>query len=381
MKAKNKNKKPELSKYTLRQLEVLSKYHEIDYDERIISITFCSKELSEYLDPTLSTKEVPYFSKALLGKISDVSHSVPSDFNIKINLQIDDYCGYDPEVVKNSLSDAFELFAYDVRVETNKLGIRTASLVFIAITLFAWLFFICYSKIFFTYNSEDPNSRLVYEIVFGVGSALLWQAAYFVFLPQSDYASIYYSILDRVKYFSLLDKDGNVLVESSQEHMQRHWVHETKKLLFARRILIIVGTGLLCMASYDLTEVISYGKAMTAGNNAAIYGFLVCLAVVIILIIAGIGSVSFYLGKGPFKSVVPFFAGVSVIFTILATISYIIDGVYSGNKINIIGLVVNILLIALSVTLLVCSIILTKYYGSKLKNPYKIVKELKDKNK
>lgn len=378
MKKKNKKKAPELSKFTLRQLEVLSNYHEVDYDNRFIIITFSCKEISEYLDPTLSTKEKPYFSKELLAKISDVSHSVPSDFNIKVNLKVDDYCGYDPEVVKNSMSDAFELFAYDVRVETNKLGIRTASLIFIAITLFAWLFFVCYSKLFFTYDSEDPSSRLVYEILFGVGSALLWQAAYFIFLPQSDYASIYYSILDRIKYFSLLDKDGNVLVECSQEHMQRHWVHETKKLLFARRILVIVGTGLLCMASYDLTEVVSFGKAMTAGNNSAMYAFFICLACVIILIVAGIGSVSFYLGKGPFKSVVPFFAGASIILTSLATISYIIDGVVD-KKFNLIGLIINILLIGLSITLLVCSILLTKYYGSKLKNPYTIIKEIRNK--
>lgn len=378
MKNKNKKKASELSKFTLRQLEVLSNYHEVDYDNRLIIITFSCKEISEYLDPTLSTKEKPYFSKELLAKISDVSHSVPSDFNIKVNLKVDDYCGYDPEVIKNSMSDAFELFAYDVRVETNKLGIRTASLIFIAITLFAWLFFVCYSKIFFTYNSEDPNSRLVYEIVFGVGSALLWQAAYFIFLPQSDYASIYYSILDRIKYFSLLDKDGSVLIECSQEHMQRHWVHETKKLLFARRILVIVGTGLLCMASYDLTEVVSFGKAMTSGNNSAIYAFFICLACVIILIVAGIGSVSFYLGKGPFKTVVPFFAGVSIILTSLATISYIIDGV-QDKKFNVVGLIINIILIALSVTLLVCSILLTKYYGSKLKNSYTVIKEIKNK--
>ena len=62
--------KRELSQYTLRQLEVLSKYYEIDYEKKLVQLCFAADSVDEFLDTSLSTKERPLLSDLLLTKIS-----------------------------------------------------------------------------------------------------------------------------------------------------------------------------------------------------------------------------------------------------------------------------------------------------------------------
>lgn len=358
---KKEEKKTELSKYTKRQLKLLSQYHEIDYENRIITVTFKGDSIDEYLDLSLSSTEKPCFSKVLLGKISDFSHSVPVEFVINVKLDIKDYKGYDPKDLLNGISDSFEVFAYDMRVESNKISSRTSTLILIGVTLFIWLFALCALKLFG--KEESASHNLLHELVFAVGSALLWQAVYFIFLPQDDYSSILYSVLKRVKKIDLCN-GVTLLASVNEEEMKKDWLIEKKNYIYARKLVLAVGTGLLCLASYDITEIILTALSFKGEANQ-IASIIIQAICVVFLILYGMGAMSLYYGKGPFKKAVPIFGSISVLLTMLSSVGYIIDMVQKQDpsQSNIVGLIVNIILVALSVTLLVSSVALIKLEG------------------
>lgn len=130
-----------LSSQSIRQLEVLGKYYEIDHKNKIVKIPFHYKKVSDLIDTHIVVKENPVFKNDLLKDISYLLHRIPDGYKIDVDLHIDDYEGYSPELISGSITDWFEMFHYDVMRKNKEKSSTVIKLVLIGILSFSLLLF------------------------------------------------------------------------------------------------------------------------------------------------------------------------------------------------------------------------------------------------
>lgn len=314
-------RKSELSSKAIRQLATLKHYFKIDEKNRIVTIPLHYKKVSEIFDINLDSKEHPFVKREFLVTISSILHSIPIEFLIDVDVKIDDYEGYNPTIILDSIKDAFELFHYDVIKEKTRSNLKVAILIFLGVTILAWLFYLCSKKLIGP--TGDPTHDTVHELVYTVGAVVLWEAVYIIFLPDDEYKDVSYYLLWRMNSLRLLDKKSNILKETNVINMNNSWMIETKKEKRARYFLLLSGTTLVCLSVIKIRDIVE--NIILHQNEWSIY-LITPLAVLIVIFgfIAGLGAISYYRDKGPFKKFVLFFGIVASIFYIIETIAIIV---------------------------------------------------------
>ena len=355
---KNKNIRV-FSKKTARQIEVLKRYYHVDIVERKVIIPYHFKKTSDFVDTTVCGKNNPVINHDFLVSLSNIIHSIPIEFNVSADIIIDDYEGYDKQILLNAIKDDFEIFCYDVNKEKNKNGMRVSILIIFGITVLAWLFFICSRQ--WVGKSGDPLHDLIHEIVYTVGAVVFWEAIYIIFLPDSEYNSVSFSLLSRINGIALLDKNHYILAEMNEIKMKQSWLVETRMERRSRKLLLAAGTMMLCIAGYSLTTLVAI--ILDYNENPTLYSIFIPLLIVgnIISILSGIGAVSFYIGKGPFRRMVPFF-GVIVLLSNASELTVSILQMIFAKQNLIPNIVVSSLLLFVGIIYLVATIILSKHF-------------------
>lgn len=320
MKITNKHEEMRIfSRKTARQLVVLKRYYNIDIITKVVTVPLHFEKTSDFVDTTICDKNHPMIKNDFLVNLSNIIHSIPKEFSVNFEVQIDNYEGYDHRILINSIKDAFEIFCYDFNLERNKNGVKVSILVVFGVTLLAWLFFICSHH--WIGQRDEPFHDLIHEIIYTIGAVVFWEAIYIAFLPSSEYNSISFSLFSRLKCITLLDASKKTVISLNEAGMKKSQFIEKPIERHSRKLLLISGTALLCLAGYMLTSIveilIQFNK--NPSDNGVMLGIVIVS--VIVSIIAGVGAVSFYIGKGPFRRYVPFL-GFFLIIVNAVTIAY-----------------------------------------------------------
>ena len=287
-----------LSISSIRQLDILSKYHEVDIENRIVTITIKLEKVSDVIVSKYSSKDKPMINSDFLSGLSEILHSVPEEFKLNFKIQFEDYEGYDPEVIMDSIQDSFEIFNYDLTKEKQTNTIKMAFLLFIGIFLFALLFYVCSFK----FIDSEVAHNTIHEIVYTVACVLLWEGVYILFLPDNSYNSINEKILVRINKFILADKDGKELFAKDLKEMKKHWIFDTKSSKRAKRFLLIAGTGSMCFGAIIATDIIELTKAISQYPLYSILSIVLTIAVGLFIFISGLSAVCYYTNNGKLKN-------------------------------------------------------------------------------
>lgn len=312
-----------------RQIELLKKYHEIDEEKKLVIVKLSYKNVDEILMDDHQSKEHPEFNPEVLSRISQIISHIPLGYKIDLRLSIDDYGGFDPDLLLESLNDRIEMSHYSSLQGVKRNGIRIALLLIAGIVALVFKILAGSAGWF----GEGVSNELASEIIDIVGWVFIWEAVSIMFLSPSEERTRTIQFRTRIDSISFIDgNDGEVVSSEKCEKVFEQWAEESKLKKLSRNLLLTAGSGFLTIAISSLiVNLITVFDLI--GKESPLYitiVFLVSLIFFVITVIAGIGAISRYIGYGPFQKSVAFFA-VACLFISITSIILSFVGDPSGG--------------------------------------------------
>lgn len=295
-------KEKQLSPKIERQIKIISKYYDIDYENRVINLSLHYNSVDDLFETDFVGKGTPVFKDAVLQRISDIITLFPDEFRADIKLFIDDYKGYEPEKVFESFQDSLEMFHYQVHKEKSFRWIEAVVLALISVG-------ILFVRKLGLNNSFINDSMLITEMLDITAWVFLWQGVTVLFLNSDTVNEISFNIIRKLKSVTFLDKKKKALVFADQETIEKDWIQVSKKENVSKKMLIISGaisfaTGVTSVAD-TVQSLFTEGIFSTVLSSIVV---IVAFTSSVLAILGGIGAISLFREKGPFQKMVPVLA-------------------------------------------------------------------------
>ena len=297
---KKEKKQKQLSPKIQRQIEILSKYYEIDVQKRIITLELVFDKVSEMFDDNIVSTKVIKFKPEILQSVSEIMDNFPMEFKIDLRFKIDDFEGYKPDEIIESFKDSLELFHYSIYKEKNG---RLLEAVVLALVSVAILFV----RSFLLAQGFLDDSGLVAEMLDITAWVFLWQGVTVLFLTPNELRSISFKLLTRLDLVSLYEKE-KLVYQISQDQLQAKWIQVSRAEILSKRTIIIAGAFTFAAGVMSFFNgIINFLTTPFSYISLGSFIFMI-LATGIISILGGLGAISVYRDKGPFQKLVPFCA-------------------------------------------------------------------------
>lgn len=305
------SKKNEISAKTLRQIEVLSKYYDIDLENRVVNLELCYESVDDIFADDIVGKHLPKFKKEILQRVSEIMESFPDELSVNLKLDIGDYKGLDPEVVFESFQDSLELLHHGIYKEKSFRWIEATILALVSVGI---LFI---RRLGLTYNFI-LDSDLITEMLDITAWVFLWQGVTVLFLNNNAIDDINFTIITKLRTFTLGDKNGMTLMFMNHEELSKNWIQVSKAEKTSKKLLLIAGGVALATGTVNAVDTITMMVTPDFYQNwlLIVIGILDAI-IVVVSIIGGIGAISVFREKGPLKKAVPFVAYCSLIIVFL----------------------------------------------------------------
>lgn len=300
-------KKKRITKKVQRQLDIISKYYEINEDEGTIKIELQYEKASDLFETDVVTKGTPKFKTEILARISELLESVPEIYKVDFSIKVNDYEGMKVDNVVESFKDQLEMFNFQIyKVKSGRL----LSAVILTLVSVGILFV----RRFLLNQGIINDSVLLTEMLLIVGWVFLWEGVSILFLRSDDYRDVSFRIIDHLKSFELLDKDNKVVSNINQDQIQKDWVKVSRTEKNARRILLIAGAMSFAIGIFTILNIIPQFFKENQQWQTFLLSAISQLFIGGVAIIGGIGACSLYCEHGKFQKAVPI---VSYIYLIL----------------------------------------------------------------
>ena len=330
----------ELSPKIQRQIEILSKYYNIDLEKRLITLELVYDKVSDMLEHDIVATKKIIFKNEILQKVSEILDTFPLEFKVDLKFKINDYEGYKPEEISESFKDCLEMFHYSIHREKS---FRLFEAVILALVSVGILFL----RKFVLDNGVISDDNLTSEMLDITAWVFLWQAVTVLFLTPNEFREISFKILTRLNIVSLY-KNDTLIMEISQDEIQRNWVQISRAEKNSRKVMIIAG------AFTFATGVMSAINGITSfiGNEFSWLGlvsFLFSLLISgFISILGGIGAISVYRERGPFQKIVPFCAYFYLVTAGLLIAAIVALGIEAGSFTFMLGMLATFIVFLVS---------------------------------
>lgn len=297
---KKEKKLKQLSPKIQRQLEILSKYYEIDFEKRIIVLELVYDKVSEMFDDNIVSTKIVKFKAEILQRVSEIMDTFPVEFKIDLRFKISDFEGYKPNQIIESFKDSLEMFHYSMHREKNSRLFEAVVLALISVGI------LLVRQLLLGHGFLTDNG-LVAEMLDITAWVFLWQGVTILFLTPNELRSISFKILTRLGAVSLYEKE-QLVYQTSQEKIQQNWIQVSRAEIISKRSIIVAG------AFTFAAGVISFSNGLVNFLSSefdiiSIVTFLIAIfASGVVSILGGLGAISVYRDKGPFQKLVPFCA-------------------------------------------------------------------------
>ncbi len=350
-------KKRKITKKVQRQLDLLSKYYDIDDENEIIKIELQYEKASDLFETDVVTKGTPKFKTEILARISELLESIPQTYKVDFSIKVDDYEGMKVDNVVESFKDQLEMFNFQIyKVKSG----RFLSAVILTLVSVAILFV----RRFLLNQGAIDDSVLLTEMLLIVGWVFLWEGVSILFLRSDDYRDVSFRIIDNLNSFGLYDKNNKCISEIKAEEIKKNWVKVSRKEKNARRLLLIAGAASFAIGVITIFNIIP--EFFTANEDALTFLLSAISQIVVGLIgiIGGIGAYSLYCESGKFRKAVPIVSFIYLIID-LAVTGIVIYGMTQLNLTakEIVALAINTLIILASSILYFISYMLLRKAG------------------
>ena len=319
-------KERKLSKKVQRQLDILSKYYEIDHENKVIKMELQYEKASDLFEMDVVTKGTPKFKTEILARISELLESVPASYHVDFAIKVDDYEGLKVENVVESFKDQLEMFNFQIyKVKSGRL----LTAVILALVSVGILFV----RQFLLNQGVIDDSILLTEMLDISAWVFLWEGVSTLFLRSDEYRDVSFRIIDHLQSFSLYDKNNKCVSSIGSEQIKKEWVNISRKEKTGRKILLIGGAISFATGIIVILNLIPEFFVENVDWSVFLVNAIPQIAVGIIGIIGGIGACSLYCEQGKFQKAVPVISYIYLVFD-LAVLGALI---YSCIKNHIVG--------------------------------------------
>ena len=276
------------------ELGLLKKYYDVDEEERTVRIPLIFDHAEDLIDLGVERKEnYPIKNEAMVDIVEKIK-TIPPAFKIKLELKINDYGDYDPELLFDSVNDYLELNHYSIIREKKFFFIQAVILLAIGISILVFNGFAKASLV--SENSVIPEVLDIMAWVF------VWQATTVAFLTKSEFQVNSSRIKIRVKSIALLDKDSKVLKYEETFDKFKEWAGNKKLEVLSRACLLFSGGALLVSGAMSMVSAFSDLVTLDGVEfSNMIVTFVVMVIVALVEILIAVSALSSYNGRGPFS--------------------------------------------------------------------------------
>lgn len=266
-------KKETLTASTVRQLEILSDFYDVDYENKIITIVLYYEDIGDALNINLNENKLPQFKAEILQNISSVIDTFPFGFKANIKINCDNLRGYKPDGLLKSLRHSLELFHYTSKHEKNRSFL-------LAMTMFAVGIFALFMMIIFNNNewTSEPDMReLVSSIVEIIAWVFIWEAVSLIALTPNEYHNLDINLVNKINEISI--RSIKKYAKITAQEIMEHYVEDSRKYKVGTTLFLISGVAFASLTiPVYITTIIDIAK----GNYGK--GGMLALAVIAITI-------------------------------------------------------------------------------------------------
>lgn len=286
-----------MRKQLQRQMSLLSKYYDVDEENKVVTIPLKYEKATDIVDTTLRDKGDYLIDEDAMTELVKKASAIPIIYKIKYSIEIDDYEGYDPNKLLNNINNCIELNHYNQGRERRWNKVLAIFLLVIGVSL-----------IIFNVTAKNAEwyGDIAYETLDIVSWVFIWEATSVAFLRPSELDLNSKRIIRRMYGLELLDSNLNVLATENTFDDNKEWANPPGIEKFAKGLLLYSGAALMVSSIYALINVI-YAFVVVVSNPTSETGLaLIILSVQIVIytltLLAGISAITTYLGRGPFRS-------------------------------------------------------------------------------
>lgn len=323
------NKHIETPKLISRQLELIEKYYPVDKEKKVVTFTLYYEHAEELLIPNVETKkDLPYIDKSIVEKMGDFISFLPRDYKAKIDFEIVDYDEYNPVDLLNGVNDAIEFNHY-----AGLKGGKKKWLVAMALMMFGALILLLMSigQTNGWYGQDGSTTQAVTTEILDIFAwVFIWESFTMIFLEPSEVTALDAKMKTRISEISFYDVDKKKrLAGEKQARILVHFENESFLKKTGAMMMMISGSALIAMAlGSPIAHIPSYVDLVNAGEEAKMIAQLFGdILSSIVYFLAGIGGISYYLGKYKMKR----FVGIFAFLNLMSLIGLFIISASTGN--------------------------------------------------
>lgn len=307
-----------------RQVEILKKYHEVDEENKIVKVELHYAKASDIICGELSSKEKPIFGAYIIENIHELLNRFPRKYTLDLSFSIGDYEEYSPHSLIDSLSDTLELEQYRTQRKVKRTWILALALLLIGVGMLVFL--TVFKKLGII--GDVTLSDKVFDYVLDTAACVfIWECVSQLFIYPAEFVVTNTEVFHGFHAVSFNDNQGNVLSRITKAEICSKWVVDDKRQRLGKIFLICTG-GLHCMLGViALINFFIEIPNIPFNQPGTVASVIVLCAVSALQIIYGIGSISRFNGKGPFKRIVYLFSFLLFLGYIVTLILIIINAV------------------------------------------------------
>lgn len=303
-------KEKKITKKVQRQLDLLSKYYEIDSENHLINIELHYEKASDLFEMDVVTKGTPKFKREILARISELLESVPENYKVDFSIKVDDYEGIKVDNILDSFKDQLEMFNFQIyKVKSGRM--------FTAVILTLVSVAILFVRQFLLNQQIIDDSILLTEMLDITAWVFLWEGVSTLFLRSDEYRDVSFRIIDHIKSFALLDKSNKEVAKMESEQIKKEWVNVSRREKTARKTLLIAGAISFATGVITVVNLIPEFFRDQSNYTTFLMSAIAQIVMSVVGIIGGIGACSLYCESGKFQKAVPVVSYIYLIVDIL----------------------------------------------------------------
>lgn len=296
MKEKNIGEKLPLES---KQIDLIERYYVVDRNDKTVTFTFDYDSVNDMTIDHVKTKKIPYADSSVIEKMGSFIEFLPQDYSAIFEFEIDDYQGYEPALLINSINDAIEFNHYSGMKNTKRKWLKACLLIVVGILLLVLMFI---GQVHDWFGSGIEEETIV-EVIDIIACVFIWEAVCMIFLEPSSNVSLDILMKTRVRCIRFYDKGKKKLLaqESQMSLLSNGGIKEGRRSV-GYMFLLVGSAGFLTLSFASL--IMGIPRLLQQGTERfplVILEYFALALFSISYLFCGLNGIYCYIGKNRFE--------------------------------------------------------------------------------
>lgn len=305
-----------ISRRTQRRMRNTEGIFSFDTEKKVATVPLHYDTPDDLLDIPVSSPDAPAISDDALDYIRNVISDVPEEFHVDIPITVDDYGGYTPSRMMDSMRAAIENTFYyhdEKRRENNVLAAF-----FIIVGLLALSIEIIGGSSGW-FGADGSASKVILETITDVLTwVFLWEGAAILLLTYENESTAFSREMHRIHRMSFETADGTQCAFLDKNTFYKGWIYLSPKEAFARGYILFTNALILAAAVLQVVRCIALRDSLSAGE------IVLHAANCVLAILLVIANVSLYLDMGHLRKYAFPLSAAVLLFNVVCAVLYLV---------------------------------------------------------